>query len=297
MTLSKQDIFFGKIANLRVHQDVTAQRRAVHKPLLLLCFLGRLQRGDQRFVLFEDVEETLIKALQRFGPKRKQIHAEYPFWALKNDGVCELRYKGRLKMKTNDSKPTRRSLIESRVEGGFFTEDYYLLREDRAFQGAVIHHLLDHYFPSSMHGDILAHFGLSLPVQPADSARLLNEGNLRRSTLSAYDSKCALSGFSLRIDGAPGLDVAMLCWPQVGGEYAVSNALLVTTTYRKLFDLGVLTLSDDLRVKVAKVALAEPSTCLELKALENKAISLPNNNGLKPSIKNVQWHQKEVFRG
>jgi len=39
---------------------------------------------------FKQVDKYLSALLKEFGPRRRSIHPEYPFWRLKNDGLWEL---------------------------------------------------------------------------------------------------------------------------------------------------------------------------------------------------------------
>src|SRR5262249_28419328 len=61
--------------------------RAPHKPLLVLYALARWSRGVQPDVPFADVDRDLTPLLREFGPPRRRLHPEYPFWYLRNDGV------------------------------------------------------------------------------------------------------------------------------------------------------------------------------------------------------------------
>ena len=59
--------------------------RAFDVPIPLLA-LAAVQRGQDRFLRFAEIEERLKKLLIDFGPPRKSYHPEYPFWRLQNDG-------------------------------------------------------------------------------------------------------------------------------------------------------------------------------------------------------------------
>lgn len=295
--MSARELFLKKLKALRVHVDSQAKRRAVHKPLLLLYYLGRLQRGDERLVRYIELEDTIATALRRFGPARKQTHPEYPFWALNTDKLCEVKYRGQLTLKTNDHKPTRKSFVGCDAKGGLRVDDYYLLREDRDFQATVIHHILDEHFPSSLHEDVLRYFDLRLPVPSPASSAYPDEKHFRLNVIEAYENRCALSGFSVGAADKPGLEAVMLCWRQVGGEHAVNNGIAITTTYRKLFDLGIMSLDDTFRVIIANSVLSDKDSSTCLKALNGSSIQLPTDDKLKPALSNVRWHRKEVFKG
>jgi putative restriction endonuclease len=294
--MREHDDFLEQLSQLRINADSTVQRRAPHKPLLLLLYLGLLQKGKERLHPYVDIEPFMFEALRRFGPQRKQIHPEYPFWALTNDGICEVKHRGPLTKKKNENKPTRTSLVNAQAVGGFVTRIYFLLREDRSLQAAVAHQLLDEHFPVSLHEDLLAFFGLKLPAPSPSSPDYGVGQGLREAVLTAYGYKCSISGFSVGAPSSPGLEAVLLCWRQVGGHAEVTNAIAATTTHRKLFDLGLLTLEDDFRIKVATSVLEDSRTSPDVIKLNGQKLQLPLDSAAHPSLANVRWHQKEVFK-
>ncbi|MBJ6610750.1 MAG: hypothetical protein JG718_10360 [Candidatus Thiothrix moscowensis] len=64
-------------------------RRAPHKPLLLLLALARVQQGKSRLMSFTEIEVLLEKVITAFGPNRPP-HPEYPFWHLKSEEIWEI---------------------------------------------------------------------------------------------------------------------------------------------------------------------------------------------------------------
>ena len=58
----------GRFSSLR--QAPIGDRRAPHKPLLILLMLGRYQRGVFRSLLFEEAQVQLKELLFEFGPSR-----------------------------------------------------------------------------------------------------------------------------------------------------------------------------------------------------------------------------------
>jgi putative restriction endonuclease len=64
--------------------------RAPHKPLLALYAIGRALRGEPRMASYAEVDKDLGKLLVEFGPRRRTVRTEYPFWRLRNDRVWEL---------------------------------------------------------------------------------------------------------------------------------------------------------------------------------------------------------------
>jgi len=62
------DELSARFSSLR--QAPLGDRRAPHKPLLILLMLGRYQRGDFRSLLFEEAQVQLKELLFEFGPPR-----------------------------------------------------------------------------------------------------------------------------------------------------------------------------------------------------------------------------------
>src|SRR5262245_28003008 len=60
------------VAHLRTWKR--GERRAPHKPLLLLYALARIQEGAPRLVDFVEAEPVLASLLDRFGPSPGKTH-------------------------------------------------------------------------------------------------------------------------------------------------------------------------------------------------------------------------------
>src|SRR6185503_9919217 len=83
-----QKIVTESVQNLNVWQR--GDQRAPHKPLLILLALGRIVRGQERLAAFTEIDEPLRRLLVQFGPPRKSVHSEYPFWRLQTNGLWEV---------------------------------------------------------------------------------------------------------------------------------------------------------------------------------------------------------------
>ena len=108
-----------------------------HKPLLLLLALAKCARGEPRWISFQEVDSTLGKLLQEFGPPRKSTHPEYPFWRLQNDKLwCLDKTEG---LESAKARPTPRSpsCSGTNVSGGLRLPMYRALRKDPALPGCM----------------------------------------------------------------------------------------------------------------------------------------------------------------
>jgi putative restriction endonuclease len=74
--------------SIRVWQR--GDRRAPHKPLLILLALGRLARGEKPQMEYSEIEGKLGSLLEEFGPSGSNASRNYPFWHLATDGLWKL---------------------------------------------------------------------------------------------------------------------------------------------------------------------------------------------------------------
>ena len=70
-----------------LRQAVIGDRRAPHKPLLVLLMLGRYQRGNYSALTFADAQTQLASLLAEFGPPARIPKVLDPFWRLQNDQI------------------------------------------------------------------------------------------------------------------------------------------------------------------------------------------------------------------
>lgn len=81
-------LLLEQIRNLTVNRS--GDRRAPHKPLLVLVALARLQQGEDKLP-FAEVERSLEPLLDAFAPPVQARHQpELPYWHLQGDGIWEV---------------------------------------------------------------------------------------------------------------------------------------------------------------------------------------------------------------
>ena len=74
-----------RVSSLKTYRR--GDRRAPHKPLLLLLAIGQLLRGNSR-LSFGEVEERLSPLLKAYAPPVAARHQpELPYWHLRSDGL------------------------------------------------------------------------------------------------------------------------------------------------------------------------------------------------------------------
>ena len=281
--------------------------RAPHKPLLLLLAFGRLWRGQPRLASYaHDVEEPLKQLLRDFAPWRKVLHPENPFWHLQTEGLWELVGDARLKV-ARGRGATRSALVKHNMGGGLPETLYKLLRRDSKLVREATALLLRKHFPESMHDAIREQVGL-----PRDSAAVARERavldgprqrdpDFRNAVLRAYERRCAVCDFDLRIADAPfGLEAAHIKWHSHDGPDLVPNGLALCTFHHKAFDRGVIGLEPEsgrYLLLVSNELTGQSRAFSDVLDLRGKPLRPPQEEELQPSVEYVNWHRQQVFRG
>jgi putative restriction endonuclease len=272
-------------------------KRAPHKPLLMLFALGRFCRGV-RNTPFEQCRKDLMDLLIEFGPPRGSHHPEYPFWWLQTDGLWVVDYDGPLRRRAGNKEPTPAALVAAKAVGRFPDGIQGLLKRQPTLLSLAADRLLHKHFPVSLHGELRAAVGLSeLGNSKAESRRVTG---FRKRVLLSYRYSCAVCGFSLRLDNrAIGLDAAHIKWRQANGPDTAENGLALCSMHHKLFDLGAFTLSDDRRVLVSERVIGDQNDRHMdhlLLSYHGRPLKEPVRQEERPHSAFVSWHRDQVFK-
>lgn len=278
-----------KTGNIRTWQK--GDLRAPHKPLLLLYTLGRISRGEPRLAPYAEIKEDLHKLLVEFGPYRKTNYPNYPFVKLCNDGdFWELQ--GRRTLDTTKDW-SERELTDNHTFGGFSEEAYALLKNDRKLLRELARLILDQYFDDTLQQDILLQVGLDL-----EETRQLRNPDFRERILRAYEYRCAVCGFNVRLgDALVAVEAAHIKWYCYGGPDREENGIALCSLHHKLFDRGAITLDKNFVLRVAENAHGTCGFVEWLMRYHGKPIRRPQSPQYYPADNYINWHVREVFHG
>ena len=272
-------------------------QRAPHKPLLILYALGKYNRGEDRLLPYTEVDSYLRNLLLEFGPPRKSIHTEYPFWRLQNDKVWVLENKEQLKRRKSNTEPLKSELVKYNIPGGFTEPIYELLCKDKSLVRAVATIVLENNFPNSMHEDLLNAVGLDIS-EAVSSERAKRDPTFRERVMRAYEYSCTVCGFDLRLGNANvGLEAAHIKWHQAGGPDTEDNGFALCILHHKLFDRGAFTISAGYQVFVSQKAYGSHGMDEWLLRFHGQEIRDPQSPAYLANQKYLKWHQAEVFKG
>ncbi|ABR48302.1 conserved hypothetical protein [Alkaliphilus metalliredigens QYMF] len=262
--------------------------RAPHKPLLILLALGQLYAKKTQHLPYEEIREPLKDLLIEFGPTRQSYHPEHPFVRLTNDGIWNLN------VLVKNSNIRGKWLLDHNVVGGFNDEVYSLLMSNKTLIREVAEIILNDHFPQTMHEDILATVGLDFD----EITNRHRDPKFREKILRAYEYKCAVCGFNVRLgNNLIAVEAAHIKWHQAGGPDNENNGMALCVMHHKLFDRGVFTLTSSRKLLVAERAHGTNGFEEWLMRYHGKEITAPIRPEYKPEDSYVNWHVKEVFKG
>ncbi len=120
----------------------------------------------------------------------------------------------------------------------------------------------------------------------------IGQNFFRKSVLSAYNNTCCISGLSI-----PKLLVASHIVPwrvDAPNRLNPKNGLCLSMLHDKAFDIGIITIQDDMTVMTSKTITSLDSFYENtIKIYEGKEIALPDK--FQPNLDFLEYHRKNIF--
>lgn len=290
------DAFLSDLDRMGIYVSPSGHR-AVHKPLLVLLMLARVQRMHSARATFNDIEEPLERLIAEFGRTSEQKpRAHYPFWYLKSDGFWTVDSADELVQRQGKPEPKVSSLRELSVSAGFAEPIASRLLADQGLVREAATRVLKNAFPETRYVDVLDAVGLQLAIEVLSTRR---DAAFRREILRAYNARCAVCGYAGRLGVQPvGIEAAHIKWVQFGGPNEITNGIALCSLHHKLFDVGAFTVrSRDLRLLVSpQFDGIDASTAALIKmAASDGTLAAPLRDQEHPNARFLEWHAAEVF--
>ena len=289
--MTREEII-GKFKNLNVWKR--GNKIAPHKPLLVLYAIGKLRHRENQLIPYTEIEKELAELLSEFGTGQSKPRPHYPFWRLREDNVWKVTDADLIE-ETPSGDAYITDLKRHKVSGGFHEIIANHLQSDFSLALEIIESMLDH-FRSSIHKDISQAVGIEHPFHTPNRQR--RDPNFRENVLRAYEYKCAVCGFDVKLQHQPvALEAAHILPREKGGPDTEENGLALCSLHHKLFDRGVFTLSEQLEVLVSEYANGSTGFGKWLMRFHGKKINRPQSHMYYPRINFIDRHFREEFKG
>jgi HNH endonuclease len=120
----------------------------------------------------------------------------------------------------------------------------------------------------------------------------LGQGAFRVAVTDAYSRSCALT----QEHSLPVLESAHIKPYSRGGTHEISNGVLLRSDLHRLFDLGYLTVTPDLRLEISNRLRTDFENGRTYYPMHGNQVFVPTTARLQPSRDLLQWHNDEIFR-
>lgn len=254
---------------------------------------GWVVRSPELVVRFQNLWPIVEARRQNRGDIR------LPFHALSNDGVWQV-FDG-----TGQVSRAKETSIRARIP-----DELLLLFAEPAFRIRLRQTLISSYFPAHEQVALLAAIGCEAELGALEAAavaedratyRLAKEtgrsARFKTQVVTGYQFTCALTGYRLTtVDQAGIVEAAHIHAHAKSRNNDPANGLALTPTAHALFDLGLWSVSDDLRVLVKPASVfreSGPAEGFSLRALTARPLHLPSNSSIRPHPSHLGWHRKE----
>ncbi len=290
-----------RIATLKV--DKARGDPAPHKPLLLLVALDLAEEGlpeQEILALTGELAFRFSAYWTVVATRRKQRpDIRMPFHHLSSGGFwTALTAEGK-------PSPDRKLTAFAKLDSSFFK-----CIHGENFRNQARRLLVAKYFSGEEQVELCALLDIPVPSETqvlresaaldrATAAEQGREARFRLTVIPAYNYTCALTGYRLvTISSGSIVDAAHIHRFADSRNNDPRNGVALCKNAHWLFDMGLWTLGNDYRVRVASTKFSESGAdVLLLKSFEGRTIVLPSNPKLWPDPVHLAWHRTNRFQG
>jgi len=286
----------NRLINLKVAKD--RKGMPPNRPLLLLALLDLVEAGivGKEGLVQKDAQLNL--RFRSYSPicvprRGNAIDLNLPFRHLASDGIY-----------THVGDEERVVRLDPVLLARFM---------DPRFRQEARRRIVATYFPAAE--QVALYAALGMPVPSSDELAEVREDVLtyksqlsrgrdarfKVSVISGYHFTCALTGYRLIASKSTyvPLEAAHIHAHARKGPDSPDNGLALTPTAHDLFDAGLWTVDDRLRIRVAQSDIAESilpgGSHFKLSDLHDRPLSFAPQATLRPDPAHLTWHRREVF--
>lgn len=131
-------------------------------------------------------------------------------------------------------------------------------------------------------------FGAQVTVRPR-----IGQSSFRLLVTEAYQRRCAITGENTLV----ALEAAHIVPYSGEGDHNVRNGLLLRADFHRLFDVGLVSITPDLNIRVSPRIREEWSNGKVYYRLDNKPLSVvPTHPSMRPDPELLDWHFRNRFQ-
>lgn len=305
----------------RLNRANTAYGKAPHKPVLILSILELVEKGlvtNNRIYINTDLVAAFQENWRLLVNTLHQPDFTQPFYYLQSEKVETQQLwllKPKLGCQINGHIKSVTRLAEV-LDFGYFSETLYVLLTNPETRNLIKTVLLDTYFPGTKSHYIqskakgegyihdLENYILNEPEVQYKTIKIETEedifvrgGLFKKLVPKIYDSTCSFTG--MRIESTFGhnfIDACHIVPFSVSHDDKVNNGIALCPNLHRAFDRGLVSLDNDYRIMISNNVTENENHSYSLKQLEGRKMRLPFGAQYYPSVANLEWHRKQIFK-
>lgn len=127
------------------------------------------------------------------------------------------------------------------------------------------------------------------------TSRIVRDRVFRQIVLRAYEERCAITGLKLINGGGRAeVEAAHIRPVEANGPDIVSNGIALSGTAHWMFDRGLISLADDLKILVSRY-VNDPASVHAIINKSGQAL-LPHRRSDRPHPHFLEWHREHCFK-
>ena len=295
-----------------LNRNKNNNKKAPHKPILLLSLLDEIGRGhitDNQIFLTDELVAAFGQYWQALplppGPWRERSYM--PYYHLYGDGFWELFVDGHSVPGKEITEPYSVTNARSRIHYAHFAPDLWQLLQDNAAREALRVRLLQVYFgitpsqiqpiipadPIAAQVDKLIAEAQSKPkpkvakIVKETDAEYLRIALFPKVIYKVYDDTCAACGLKVYIGKSRILHASHIRQFSLFGDNHPSNGIALCLNHHWAFDLGGFSITDDYKLLISPKMTGTPDF-----VPAGASIYLPASPKCYPDPAALAWHRK-----
>lgn len=290
---------------------------APYKPFLLLSVIELIEQGDIRENRIP-LSYGLIDTFHRYTAFTPTWNSKInnPFFHLKTDGFWHL-HPETLNNRSANSTPTLRQLLNAAVSASF-DDRLFLFLTNPQHRETIRQTIIDTYFAHLRHTLethiaetqqigaqrqlLIQHveehpFSYQITETPIVQESPTRSAAFRREIMRMYNYTCAVC--QLRIfttSGESVTEAAHIIPFSISQNDDVRNGISLCKLHHWAFDKGLISVSENYRVMIARLIESEGPVESMLSVFRNSAVLLPEHDQLYPSQHALDWHRENIMQ-
>jgi len=312
--------YLRKLTSLK--QGVTTNGKAPHKPILLISIIDLISQGkitENRIYVDTDLVATFQENWKLLVNTLHHPDFTQPFYYLQSDKIegkqlWFLHPKPECQINAHIKSAIRLSQV---LEYAFLSPDLFLMLTNPNTRYVIRTALIDSYFPTTKANYIqskekgvgyihdLEKYLLNEPEAQYKQLKIETEEDVfvrgalfKKLVPKVYDSTCSFTGMRLKSTfGYNFIDACHIVPFSVSQDDKVNNGIALCPNLHRAFDRGLISIDNSYRLIISNHIAEIEEHSYSLRNLEGRKIRLPLNSRYYPSLENLNWHRKEIFKG